>query len=86
MRERTYIGSNRHLVVIEDDQERQLECAGVVQRLERHPSGQGPVANDGNNAAFRIGPLRERDRHAQSRRNRGRGVPRAKRIVLTLVS
>ena len=38
--------ADRHLVVVEDDEQVLAQAAGVVERLEDDAGGQGPVADD----------------------------------------
>ena len=81
--ERAHGGADAHVVVVENDQQIAIGHARVVERLKGHASGQCAVADNGNGAA--VFPLDfGGQRHAQSGRNGGAGVRRAKRIKLTL--
>jgi hypothetical protein len=80
------VRGDRHLVVVEDDQEGQIEDAGVVQPFERHPAGQCPVADDGDDAAVAFAFLMKRFGDAERRRNRGRSVAGAEGVVLAFVA
>ena len=77
---------DRHLVVVEDDEEGQIEDPRVVQGLEGHASRERAVANDRHDMPVGFGALGECDGHAQRGGNRRRGVSRAEGIMLALVS
>ena len=47
-REGADIGRDRHLVVVQDDDQVLLQVAGVVERLERHPRRHRPVSDHGD--------------------------------------
>ena len=71
---------DRHLVVVEDDEEIGARDAGVVQRLERHAGAHRAVADHGDHAA-RVAVALRRDRHAERRRDRRRRMRGAERVV-----
>jgi hypothetical protein len=57
---------DRHLVVVEQHDEPRAEVPGVVERLERHAAGQGPVADDRHHVlvpANRVARLGDAERH-----------------------
>ena len=51
-RERADVGGDRHAVVVQHDNHRRTEAAGLVNRLEGHPPGHRPVADHGGDAAL----------------------------------
>ena len=74
---------DRHLVVVEDDEQVGAGDAGVVQRLEGHAGAHRAVADHGDHAAVFVIALR-RDRHAERRRNRSGRMRGAERVVFAL--
>ena len=62
--------ADRHVVVVQNDQQVIGAVARVVHRLVGHACGQGPIANDGHRFALAAGLL-VRHRHAQCGRNTG---------------
>ena len=74
---------DRHVVVVEDDDEPRIHGAGVVHRLVGHAGRHGAVADDGDDVARFALELR-RDGHAEAGRDRGRGMAGAERVVLAL--
>ena len=50
--------ADRHLVVVQDDQELLPEAAGVVQRLEDDARGERAVADHGHRVPIAAGPTR----------------------------
>ena len=76
--------ADRHLVVVEDDQELLAEPGGVVQRLEDDPRGEGPVADDGDRVP--VGPAHQlvARLQAQGRRGRAAGVAGHEQVVAAL--
>ena len=83
-RERADIGRDRHPVVVEDDHDRRLQPAGVVQRLESDAAGQGAVADHGDDLAVLADPLAHRLLEPDGVADRGRGVAGAHDVVLGL--
>ena len=79
------IRRDRHLVVVENDEEREVEVASVVERFEGHATRQGAIADDRDDSSIRLSALGKRDGHAQRGGDRRRGVPGAEGIVLALV-
>ena len=71
---------NRHVVVVEDDQEIGRQRTGMVERLEGHARGQRAVADDGHGPAF-LPALRGRYGHPQGRADRCAGVSDAESVV-----
>ena len=74
---------DRHVVVVEDDDQPRIERAGVVHRLIGHAGRHRAVADHGDDVVL---PAVEvaRHRHAEAGRDRGRGMRRAERIVFAL--
>ena len=71
---------DRHVVVVEDDDQPVLVGAGIVHRLIGHARAHRAVADHGDDivvAALEIA----RRRHAQAGRDRGRGMRRAERVI-----
>ena len=82
-RERARRRRDRHVVVVEDDDQALVARAGVVHRLVGHAGAHGAVADDADDvvrAALEIA----RHGHAEAGRDRGRGMRRAERVVLAL--
>ena len=78
--ERANIRRNRHLVVVQDDDQVFVEVAGVVERLEGQAGGHRPVADDGDGAAvILLEGLGEGD--AQGGGDRGRAVAGLEGVV-----
>ena len=71
---------DRHVVVVEDDDEPRAHGAGVVHRLVGHPRRHRAVADDRDHM---VGAVRQiaRHRHAEAGRNRGRGMGRSECVV-----
>ena len=44
----THVARNAHLVIVEDDDERGLGLADIVERFERHATGKGGIADERN--------------------------------------
>ena len=74
---------DRHVVVVEDDDEAGVERAGVVHRLVGHAGAHGAVADDRDDV---VGGARQiaGHGHAEAGRDRGRGVAGAERVVFAL--
>ncbi len=84
-RERADVGRDRHAVVVEHDDDRRAEAAGLADRLEGDAAGHRAVADHGDDLAVRVRaelahPLLDADRVA----DRGRGVAGAHDVVLGL--
>ena len=52
MRNRTDVGRDGHAIVIENDQQVAVGCAGIVQALKRDATGYGAVADNGDYFVF----------------------------------
>ena len=76
---------DRHVVVVQDDDQAVAGLLGVVHRLIRHARRHRAVADHRDGAARRAGQL-VGDREAQRRADRGRGMRRAERVVLALAA
>ena len=76
---------NRHVVVVQDDQEVRGRRACMVERLEGHTRGKRAVADDCNRAPI-LAAFGGRDRHAERGADRGTGVAHTERVVLALAS
>ena len=74
--------SDRHLVVVQDDDEASVHRAGVVHGLVRHAGRHCAVADHADHIMFLAGKV-ARHRHAQSGGYRGRGMRCAESIVFT---
>ena len=62
---------NRHIVVVENDDQPLIARAGIVHGLVRHAGGHRPVANDGHDIVLLAVQI-PRHRHAESGRDRRR--------------
>ena len=74
---------DRHVVVVEYDDQPRIHCAGIVHRLVGHSAAHRAVADHGDDVA----PLASQvtgHGHAESGGNRGRGVRRTERVVFAL--
>ena len=84
VRQRPHRGRDGHCVVVEDDEEVLLQGPRVIERLQRLPAGQRPVAHDRHHPA-----LRPRDLIAAGDAQRGRErrprVARGERVEGALV-
>ena len=76
---------DRHVVVVEDDDQPVAGRLGIVHRLIGHAGRHRAVADHRDRLAGLVGQL-VGDREAQSRRDRGRAVRRAERIVFALAA
>ncbi len=76
---------DRHPIVVEDDDDRSLEPAGVMERLIGDAAGQRPVADHGDDVAVLADPLAHRLLEADGVADRGRGVAGAHDVVLGLL-
>ena len=74
---------DRHVVVVEDDDQARIHRAGVVHRLVGHAGGHRAVADHGDDVVLAAGEV-ARHGHAERRRDRGRGMRRAERVVFAL--
>ena len=83
-RERADVRRDRHAVVVEDDHDRGLQAAGVVQRLERHPAGERAVTDHRDDLAVLADPVAHRLLEPDGVADRGRGVAGAHDVVLRL--
>ena len=76
-------GGNGHIIVIEDDDEAAVHSARIVHRFIGHARTHGAVANDCNNVVIFFFQI-PRHGHAQTCRNGGGRVARAKWIIFAL--
>ena len=85
-RERADVGRDRHPVVVEDDDDRRAQAAGLVDRLEGDAAGHRAVADDGDDLA-RVGLVAQAHAllEADGVADRGRGVAGAHDVVLGLL-
>ena len=74
---------NRHVVVVEDDDQARIHRARIVHGLIGHAGRHRAVADHGDDVVLAAGEV-ARHRHAEAGRNRGRGVRGAERIVVAL--
>ena len=74
---------DRHVVVVEHNDQSLVACARIVHRLVGHAGAHGAVADHAHDvvrAALQVAG----NRHAEAGRDRGRGVRGAERVVLAL--
>ena len=83
--QRTHWRTDGHVVVVEHHQQVAIGHPRIVQGLKRHARCHRAVADDGHRMAL-LALLTRGQGHAQGGRDAGRGVRRAKRIELTLVT
>ena len=83
-RQRADVRRDRHPVVVHHDHDRQVQPAGVVQRLERHAAGQRAVADHGHDLAVLAVAAAHRLLQAHRVGDRGGGVAGAHDVVLGL--
>ena len=83
VRDRPDVRGDRHVIVVEDDDEVFLHDAGVVHPLVDHPSGHGTVADDRDHFVILAAQLPGGD-HSQGRRDGRACMSSAERIILTL--
>ena len=76
---------DRHVVVVEDHDQPGVHGAGIVHRLIGHASAHRAVADHGDHVVLLAGEVAG-DRHAKPRRDRGRGVARAKNVIFALAA
>ena len=74
---------DRHVVVVEDDDQPRVHRAGIVHRLIGHAGGHRAVADHRDDVVLAAGEV-ARHRHAEAGRDRGRGVRGAERVVFAL--
>ena len=74
---------DRHVVVIENDNEIALQPGGVVQRLEGHTAGQGAVPDHGDHVEV-LSPEVPGSGEPQPRRDRSGAVAGVERVALAL--
>ena len=75
---------DRHVVVVEDDDQLLGGVGGVVHRLIGHAGAHRAVADHGDDVVVLAPAGRAPTAEAQGRRDRGRGVGRAERVVFAL--
>ena len=81
----THRGRNRHVIVVEDDDQTGVHGAGIVHGLKGHARRHGTVADDRNDivvAAVEIA----RHSHAEASRDRGRRMGGTERVVFAFGS
>ena len=76
-------GRDRHVVVVEDDDEARIHGAGIVHCLVGHPAGHRAVTDHADDVV-RFLPEIARNGHSEARRDRSRGVSGAERVVFAL--
>ena len=84
---RTHRRRDRHIIVVQHHDKPRMAAAGVVHCFVRHPRAHRAIADHRDNMAIignaaRLAQIAG-DRHAEAGGNRGRGMRRAKRVVLT---
>ncbi len=75
---------DRHAVVVEDDHDRRLQAARLLERLVGDAAGQGAVADHGDDLAVGTDPAAHRLLEADRVADRGRGVSGAHDVVRRL--
>ncbi len=80
VRQRARRRGDRHVVVVEDDDQAAVHGAGVVDRLVGHAGGHCAVADDGDHVVVATVDVAG-DGHAETGGNRRRGVRRSEGIV-----
>jgi hypothetical protein len=78
------VGLDRHLVVVQDDDQRRAQLPGLVHRLESHPTREGAVAQHADHVAVGAPGEPGGFDQAQSVAHRGGGVAGADDVVLGL--
>ena len=79
IRQRPDVLRNRHVVVVQHDQQVDVEAACMVERLPREPGAHRAVADDGDDAPVAAGRA-VRDRHAECGADRGARVADAETV------
>ena len=74
---------DRHVVVVEDDDEARMPGAGIVHRLVGHARRHRSVADDADDGVVLLLEV-ARHGHAETGRDRGRGMRRPEGVVLAL--
>ena len=82
--DRADVGRDRHPVVVEDDDDRGLQAAGVVQGLEGDAAGERAVADHRDDATVFADAVAHRLLETDGVADRGRGVAGAHDVVLGL--
>ncbi len=82
---RADVRRDRHLVVIQYDDDVAVRTTGVIQALVREAGRQGAIADDGRDLELLPGEIPPRG-DAERGGNRRGGVPRAERVVLALAA
>ena len=85
LRHRAHVGSDGHLVVVQDDDEVAPRCAGVVEPLVGEAAGEGSVAEHGDDAEAFLVEI-TRGRHPESGGNRGCSMAGAESVVVALAA
>ena len=76
---------DRHVVVIENDQQIRIHRTRIVQRLERHATGHRAIADDGDAAVVFSGQL-GCDRHAQRGGDGSAGMTGSKSVIEAFIA
>ncbi len=71
---------NRHVVVVQDNDQPGAHSAGIIHRLIGHARAHRAVADNSDNIVLLSGQIARR-RKTEASRDRGRGMRRAKRVV-----
>ena len=80
-----HVGLDRHLVVVQHDDERRTELAGLVHRLEGDATGERAVAHHAHHVTVGVPAQTGRLDQTQPVADRGRGVTGADDVVLRLL-
>ena len=77
--------ADRHVIVVQDDDQARVRRPGIVHALERHAGAHRAVADHGNDVALDSLQVAA-DRHAEAGGNRGRGMACTERVELRLAA
>ena len=79
------IVGDRHVIVVEDDEDIVVQMAGVIESLEGHACGHRSVADDSDAISLILLHARS-DHHAQCSADRGAGVANTKGVVRAFIA
>ena len=85
IRQRAHVLRNRHVVVVEDDEQVGRRRARVIERFERHAGGERAIADDGDRAAI-LSAFGGGDGHAERGADRRARVPDTEGVVLAFAA
>ena len=85
IRQGAHVLRNRHVVVIQDDQQIRRQRAGMIEGLKGHAGGQRAIPDDRDRASI-LAASCGRHRHTERRADRGARVAHAEGVVLAFGS